>query len=74
MCIRDRSSTVRSYKNQVREHALIASECGQLHGTVQQISGLKIGIAEKIPDQGNEKSETIAVQELYNEKLKQLPE
>ncbi|MDP7621075.1 MAG: cobalamin-dependent protein, partial [SAR324 cluster bacterium] len=72
--LRQISSTVRSYKNQVREHAVITSECGQLHGTVQQMSGLKIGIAEKIPDQGNEKSETIAVQELYNEKLKKLPE
>ena len=72
--LRQIASNVRNYKNQVREHAAIAFECGQLHGTIQQMSGPKTGIAEPIPDKGDEKSETIAVQELYNEKLKKLPE
>ena len=68
--LRQIASNVRNYKIQVRENAAIASQCGQLHGTIQQMSGPKTGIAEPIPDKGNEKSETIAVQELYNEKLK----
>ncbi|GIT71807.1 MAG: hypothetical protein Ct9H300mP28_16210 [Pseudomonadota bacterium] len=38
------------------------------------MSGPKTGIAEPIQDKGDEKRETIAVQELYNEKLKKLPE
>ena len=72
--LRQIASNVRKYKNQVRENAAIASECGQLQGTIQQMSGPKTGIAEPIPENSKEKSETIAVQELYNEKLKKLPE
>ncbi len=72
--LRQISSTIRKYKIQVREHAEIASECGQLLGTIQQITGLNSGIAESITENGNDKSKTIAVEELYNEKLQKLPE
>ena len=72
--LRQISSTIRKYKIQVREHAEIASECGQLLGTIQQITGLNSGIAELITENGNDKSKTIAVEELYNEKLQKLPE
>ena len=72
--LRQISSTIRKYKIQVREHAEIASECGQLLGTIQQITGLNSGIAEPITENGDDKSKTIAVEELYNEKLQKLPE
>ena len=72
--LRQISSTIRKYKIQVLEQAKIASACGQLLGTIQQISGLNAGIAESIPEKGNDKSKTIAVEELYNEKLQKLPE
>ena len=72
--LRQISSTIRKYKIQVREHAEIASECGQLLGTIQQITGLNPGIAESITENSNDKSKTIAVEELYNEKLQKLPE
>ena len=72
--LRQISSTIRKYKIQVREHAEIASECGQLLGTIQQITGLSSGIGESITEKGNDKSKTIAVEELYNEKLQKLPE
>ena len=72
--LRQISSTIRKYKIQVRKHAEIASECGQLLGTIQQITGLHSGIAESITENGNDKSKTIAVEELYNEKLQKLPE
>ena len=72
--LRQISSTVRNYKIQGREHAAIASECGQLHGTIQQMYESKTVIAEPLPDNCNEKSETIAVRGLYNKKLNKLPE
>ncbi len=72
--LRQISSTIRKYKIQVLEQAKIASACGQLFGTIQQISGLNAGIAESIPEKGNDNSKTIAVEELYNEKLQKLPE
>ena len=72
--LRQISSTIRKYKNQVRKQAEIASECGQLLGTIKQISGLYSGIAEPITEKVNSKRKTIAVEELYNEKLQKLPE
>lgn len=72
--LRQISSSVRNYKNQVREQAAIASECGQLHGAIQQMSGSNLEIAEFLPENHTEKNETGQVKELYNKKLKSLPE
>ena len=72
--LRQISSTIRKYKIQVKEHAEIASECGQLLGTIQQITGFNYEVAESITEKSNDKSKTIAVEELYNEKLQKLPE
>ncbi|GIT09242.1 MAG: hypothetical protein CM1200mP30_28720 [Pseudomonadota bacterium] len=71
--LRQIASNVRNYKNQVRENAAIAFEWATPWNNTANVR-TKDRNCEPIPDKGKEKSETIAVQELYNEKLKKLPE
>ena len=70
--LRQIASSVRNYKKDVRENAVLAAECGQLHGTIEQLNGNLGGISAislgEIPESLH------AVAELFNEKLAKLPE
>ena len=69
--LRQIAISVRDYKKNVRENAILATECGHLYGSIQQISGTSPKIAEPFTKKIPENLKTIA--ELYNKKLERIP-
>ena len=70
--LRQIAASVRNYKKEVRNNSVLAAECGQLYGTIQQMNGDVSGVAELLSTEIAETLRPIA--ELYNEKLNKLPE
>ena len=70
--LRQIAVSVRKYKKEVRTNTALAAECGQLHGTIQQMNGAVSGFAELNLEDIPKNLRPIA--KLYNEKLAKLPD
>ena len=87
--LRQIATSVRNYKKEVRENSILAAECGQLHGTIQQmtssvkpaeLTGTQLETSQLQDSTGlthfeiEEVPENLRhIAELYNEKLQKLP-
>jgi len=87
--LRQIATSVRNYKKEVRENSILAAECAQLHGTIQQMTrSLKPAELTEKQAESSQLQDSIGltkfeieevpenlrhIAELYNEKLHKLP-
>jgi len=87
--LRQIATSVRNYKKEVRDNSILATECGQLHGTIQQMtsSAKSADFTEILPETSQLQNSTGVINfemsevpenlrhiaELYNDKLDKLP-